>query len=460
MLQGLNLGRAIPAGIVAWIVFTIVLYVLPLLGVPKLDLAEMLGGLFGVNSVAMGWVILFVAGIVFALLYAFWWVRHLPGPGWQRGLVYGIVPWFVMAVIVAPLLPVLNPTMDVKTAPGFFFINLGIVAIFGSLVAFLMWGIVLGVLYGSVVERRANIGLATIALLPFLIFSILVVTQKRYSPIVIAQDISEVATYDPDRVSEPPALPVVYNVYDRLVVYEGDYSTRIVPSLAQSWTVSQDRLEYTFRLRSGVLFPSGVELSADDVMWSYRRLKNLKDRPSHLADSIADIRAIGHYTVRIRLTRPLGGFLSSLTAPQFAVLDGRTVLAHGGIAGPEAAISDKATPWLNTHSAGTGPWVLESYAPNRQVVLVRNPNYWRAAVYQGVVIFKHTKGAASRLRDLENGRADVALDLTIPQTAEAAQPRQIRLLEVDSLTIGVRDTVRGIGVVPLAILDLRAASKE
>lgn len=423
-------------------------------------LAEMLGGLFGLNSVAIGWVIIFVTGIVFALLYASWLVNHLPGPGWQRGLVYGIVPWLVMMVIVAPLLPVLNPTMDVKTAPGFFFVNLGIIAIFGSLVAFLMWGIVLGVLYGSVVERRVDKVLATVALLPFLIFSILIVTQKRYSPIVIAQDMSEVTTYDPDRVSEPPALPVVYNVYDRLVAHEGGDHTRVVPSLAQSWTVSHDGLVYTFELRHGVLFPSGVELSADDIMWSYRRLKNLNDRPSHLTDSIADIRAVEHYIVQIRLTRPLSDFLSLLTSPQFAVLDGRTVLAQGGIASAEAATNDRATPWLNTHSAGTGPWILESYKPHQEAMLVRNPNYWGGSVYHGRVIFRHEKEAASRLRDLESGRADIALDLTVPQTAEARRSRGIRLLESDSSTIPVRDTVRGIGVVPIAILDLRSASKE
>ena len=85
------------------------------LGVPGVDLPQMLGmlgGLFGLNSVAVGWLLLFVAGIVFALAYAAWFVIHLPGPGWQRGFTYGIVPWLVMMAVVAPLLPVLSPAMD------------------------------------------------------------------------------------------------------------------------------------------------------------------------------------------------------------------------------------------------------------------------------------------------------------------------------------------------------------
>jgi ABC-type transport system substrate-binding protein len=420
----------------------------------------MLGGLFGLNSAATGWAILFVAGMVFAFLYAYWWLNRLPGPAWQRGLIYGTVPWLVMMVIVAPLLPVLNPAMDARTVPGFFFVNTGIIATFESLVAFLMWGIALGVLDGNVAGSRVNTTLATVTLLPFLVLAILVVTQKRYSPIVIDQDLSGVTTYDPGRVSEPPALPVVYNVYDRLVAREGGDHTRIVPSLAQSWTVSQDSLVYTFELRHGVLFPSGVELSADDVMWSYRRLKHLNDRPSHLADVIADVRAVEHYIVRIRLTRPVSDFLSLLTSPQFGVLDGRTVLAQGGMASAEAATSDKATPWLNAHSAGTGPWILESYKPHRETVLVRNPDYWGGNVYHGRVIFRHEQEAASRLRDLESGRADIALDLSTSEIGEARRSRQIRLLESNLLTIPVRETVQGIGVVPMAILDLRSASKE
>ncbi|HLW49006.1 MAG TPA: DUF6789 family protein [bacterium] len=457
-MQGPSVARAIAAGIAAWVAFVIVLYVFPSLGIAGIDLPQMLGGVFGLKSIAVGWGLLFVAGIVFALAYAVWFVLRLPGPGWQRGFTYGIVPWLVMMAVVAPLLPVLDPAMDPRIVPGFFFVKSGATAIFATLVAFLTWGIVLGAIYGHVAGQRVNASLAAVLLLPFLVFAILVAAQTRYSPIVIVQDLSEVTTYDPDRVSGSAALPVIYNVYDRLVAREGP--ARIVPELAKSWTVSPDGLVYMFELRSGVLFPSGVELSADDVMWSYRRLKYLKDRPSHLLDGIADVRAIEHYVVRIRLTRPMDSFLSLLASPQFAVLDGRTVLAHGGVAGPGAAASDTATSWLDTHSAGTGPWMLVSYRPHQEAVLVANPNYWQGNVYQGRVIFRDETTAASRLRDLESGRADVALDLTAPLAAEAGVSQGIRLLESDAVIVPVRSAVRGIDIAPDGILELRAASKE
>jgi hypothetical protein len=81
-MQRQGLGRASLAGIAAQVVFIIVLSLLPSVAVPKMDLPAMLGGLFALNSVAVGWAILFVAGIAFALLYTYdWLTREIPTIG-------------------------------------------------------------------------------------------------------------------------------------------------------------------------------------------------------------------------------------------------------------------------------------------------------------------------------------------------------------------------------------------
>lgn len=457
-MQRPDFGRAIMAGVVAWAVFGFVLSILPALGVERLNVPLMLSGLLSADTEVPGWLVLFAAGLVFALAYAVWFVAWLPGPGWQRGLVYGIIPWLVMALVIAPLLPLLNPAMDPRAVPGFLLVDFGATAVFAMLVAFLIWGGVLGALYGHASGQRANAAATAALLLPFLVFATLVALEKRYSPIMIVEDLSDVTTYDPARASESAALPVIYNAYDRLVARDG--AGEIVPDLAGSWTVSTDGLLYTFKLRSNVLFPSGVELSADDVAWSFGRLKYLNDRPSQLAGPIEDVRAVEHYIVRIRLSRPVPNFLAVLASPQFAVLDGRTVLAHGGVAGPAAAAEDTATAWLNTHSAGTGPWMLVRYRPHGEAVLVANPNYWRGDVYQGRIVFKNEPLAASRLHDVESGRADIALGLTRPQTAETQRSPRIRLLELSIAVVPVRDAVHGVDLAPPGILELRTASKE
>jgi hypothetical protein len=74
-------GRALFAGIAAWMAFVLILYAAPLVGFPEIDVPGMLGGLFGWNSAALGWILLFVTGSAFALLYAYWFANRLPGAG-------------------------------------------------------------------------------------------------------------------------------------------------------------------------------------------------------------------------------------------------------------------------------------------------------------------------------------------------------------------------------------------
>ncbi len=146
-------GQAMKAGLIAWIVFTLVLYMAPLMGVPKMDVPAMLGGMFGVNNVALGWVMHLAIGLVLALVYAYWFVDMVGGAPWVRGLTFGMLPWLAMMVVIAPMLPLLNP-MLAKMPPGVFFANLGIMAPMGSLLGHLIWGAVLGAAYGGVEARE------------------------------------------------------------------------------------------------------------------------------------------------------------------------------------------------------------------------------------------------------------------------------------------------------------------
>jgi uncharacterized protein DUF6789 len=146
-------GQAIKAGLIAWVVFTLVLYMAPLMGVPRMDLPAMLGGMFGLNSLALGWVMHLMIGVVLALIYAYWFVDVAGGAPWVRGLRFGVLPWLAMMIAIAPMLPVLNP-MLAKMPPGVFLANLGIMAAMGSLLGHLIWGAVLGTVYGGVEVRE------------------------------------------------------------------------------------------------------------------------------------------------------------------------------------------------------------------------------------------------------------------------------------------------------------------
>ena len=77
-----------------------------------------------------------------------------------------------------------------------------------------------------------------------------------------------------------------HGTYETLVTFPDEDASEIIPQLATEWSVSDDGLTYTFTLREDVVFSSGNPLTAEDVVFSFNRLKNIKGNPAFLADSM------------------------------------------------------------------------------------------------------------------------------------------------------------------------------
>lgn len=150
-------GRALLAGLVATVVFTLLLELAPAMGLPPMNVPALLGGMFGLNSLALGWMMHLVISVGLVVVYAYGFARRLAGPAWLRGLQFGVLPWLVMMVMIAPLLGVLDP-MLAKTPPGFFMLHMGAMAPLASLMAHLIYGAVGGAVYGytGVARRMAT----------------------------------------------------------------------------------------------------------------------------------------------------------------------------------------------------------------------------------------------------------------------------------------------------------------
>jgi hypothetical protein len=132
---------------------------------------------------------------------------------------------------------------------------------------------------------------------------------------------------DPSRAYEPGGSLVHHSVYDTLVTFPSDSVAEILPNLAASWTVSDDGLVYTFTLRDDVTFSNGDELTAEDVVFSFNRMKNLKDNPSFLADTIASVEAADDLTFVMTLTQPDPAILAKIIFDAFSVLNADEVRA-------------------------------------------------------------------------------------------------------------------------------------
>lgn len=191
---------------------------------------------------------------------------------------------------------------------------------------------------------------------------------------------------DPQSTTSYFAFEVLENVFDTLV--EPDQNLDMQPALAESWTVSDDQLTWTFTLRKGVKFQDGSDFTSADVVYSYRRIIDDKLANAWRLTAITDISAPDANTVVIKVGQPTPNLLSSL----------------GGFKG--MAIVSKANvdaKKINTAPVGTGPFSVAEYVSGDHITLDANPNYWGGAPKVAKVEFRFISESATALAALRSG---------------------------------------------------------
>ena len=133
---------------------------------------------------------------------------------------------------------------------------------------------------------------------------------------------------DPHQVFDVPMQGLMLNAYDNLYRYQGD-PPEIVPWLAESHTVSDDGLAWDFKLRSGIKFHDGSAMTAEDVVYSFRRMLALALAPAGAFLKILkpdNVTATGPLTVRFRLESPYAPFFAAI--PSISIVNPRAIKPH------------------------------------------------------------------------------------------------------------------------------------
>jgi peptide/nickel transport system substrate-binding protein len=192
----------------------------------------------------------------------------------------------------------------------------------------------------------------------------------------------------------------------------GEYLTftnpraRVLPWLAQSWSPNRDATVWTFRLRRGVRFHNGQEMTSADVVASMKQYVSPGSNAglSPFFDA-AGVSASGRYTVVFRLKAPLGAFpyLLSQTTYQ-AIIQPASIAARPGT-------------WVRSGMIGTGPFRVTNYVDKRSARLVRFPRYWGGRPPLAGVNVTYFQGSAPLVLALRAGQIDLAMQLS-PQEAQ------------------------------------------
>jgi peptide/nickel transport system substrate-binding protein len=219
---------------------------------------------------------------------------------------------------------------------------------------------------------------------------------------------SDLVTLDPGNMYEPYANMISYAAYDMLYRVKSGTMGTPEPSVATDYTVDDTGTVYTFTLRNDVVFASGNKLTAKDVAWSINRVLNMKESNAYAnVKNVAKVEAPNDTTVVFTLAEPDASFLVKLTSNAYCILDSELVKQHGG----SDTGGDTAKAWLDTTSAGSGPYIIESWTPKEQLVLKKNPKYWGESKNIDTIIFREMTSVDAQITALKSGEVDIILGL-------------------------------------------------
>jgi len=246
--------------------------------------------------------------------------------------------------------------------------------------------------------------------------------QTPRDTFVIAMAIDAINTLDPGRIGDAVGDEIINNVCDPIVALDTSTDAKVVPGLAESWTVSEDGMTITFKLRD-VKHPSGNPVTAQDAVWTFNRTLAIntinagtlreyglgQDRAAE-AFTAPDARTL---VVKLNKPYPTNFILANIFATRAAfILDKNEMAKHYKVAEDPFMKGDEKSPgWLNTNSACAGPYKLRSWAFNDSIIYERNDNYWRGAPHMRRVIVKHLNEAGAQFLQLKAGDIDAARNL-------------------------------------------------
>ncbi|MDR7101346.1 peptide ABC transporter substrate-binding protein [Croceicoccus sp. BE223] len=266
--------------------------------------------------------------------------------------------------------------------------------------------------------------------------------------VLIIANGAEPTTLDPHLTVGQPEANIMSALSEGLVVQDPDDYGAVRPGVAKSWRHSDDFRHWTFELRKDARWSNGQPLTADDFVYSFRRMlsPNLESEAAdllHVISGAADysegriadfeqvgIAAPGPHRLEITLEYPAPYLLSMLAGSAFFPVNRAAVEAGG-------AYDDAANRWASVGTyVGNGPFLLSEWRANQFVLLERNPQYWDAAnVALNAVRFLPLVKQEEELQAFLDGKVHATTSIPAAGLAEARQKRPEAIVNEEMLGV-------------------------
>ncbi|MGC3964538.1 MAG: ABC transporter substrate-binding protein [Rhodocyclaceae bacterium] len=245
--------------------------------------------------------------------------------------------------------------------------------------------------------------------------------------LIVGMNMVNLTSMDPHNTNSFESYHVLGNVYDTLVRADPKDPGKLLPGVAQSWTVAADGA-ITFKLRSDVKFHTGRAMTADDVAYSLRRAVKLGLLGSsyfvqwgYNAQNV-DTKFVAKdaTTFVMEPALPLAANLKLFTLARVvgSILDKETVTKN-------EKDGDMGRGWLASHAAGSGPFSLAQWNPNDVLFLNRAEGYWGGNAKLKRVVVRHLPESQNERLQLEKGDLDVGFQLVSADIDGLAQNKGI-----------------------------------
>jgi peptide/nickel transport system substrate-binding protein len=246
--------------------------------------------------------------------------------------------------------------------------------------------------------------------------------RAPYGRVVMAWHVTIPPTWFDPSTAPPQITPfgMLYAIHDALVrPYPGQ---KMGPSLAESWSESEDGLVYEFRLRPDLKFHNGDKLTTEDVKFSFDRYSGAAAKTLH--EHVTQVEIVDPRVVRFHLGAPW---------PDFMTFFGTTASAAGIIL-PKQYLAEVGDDGFKKHPIGAGPYKFVSGKPGIEYVLEAYPDYWRRVPNVKTLVMRSVPEATTRALMVRTGEADIGIALDGPD-AEGLQKAGIQIVATKHASI-------------------------
>jgi len=245
---------------------------------------------------------------------------------------------------------------------------------------------------------------------------------------------NDILTLDPHSQNHATTHSILQHTYEGLTRYTRDY--KIEPSLAVSWKQMSDT-QWRFNLRKGVKFHDGSPFTADDVVFSFGRIKQPQGTNQVYVTGINEVKKIDDYTVDFILAGPTPILLRN-------IVDFRIVSKAWAEKNRSQNVQDytkKEETYASRNTNGTGPYLIKSWEPDKQIVFTANKGWWGKLDGNVTdVIYTPIKSDQTRVSALLSGDVDLVTDLPTQDVDRLRKDAKLKVLdghEVRTIFIGM-----------------------